>query len=144
MTKHIELLRILCSVWNVPTVDGIMKVATIEQEERRESMCTGCSAPCCKGLFQPILNKEEFLSRKFNTQYIDVPEWLQPQLPDDVQLAVVAGDEKGCFYHNHETNLCTAWPNTPKSCLSYDCRTDDREPIASFAKDREELVWQEQ
>lgn len=142
MTRTIELVRILCSVWNVPTQNGTLKVATIEQAPRRESMCAGCSAPCCKGLFQPILSKDEFLSRQFKMQYITPPEWLQPQLESGVKLAVIAGTEYGCVYHNHETNLCTLWPNLPKSCLSYDCRIDDREPIHAFATEREKL-WPE-
>ncbi len=99
-------------------------------------MCNGCSAPCCKGIFQPVINKEEFLSCKFQMEFIAVPDWLAPKLEDGVKLAVLAGDKSGCVYHNHKTNLCMLWPDCPKSCLSYDCRGDDRPEIETFSKNR--------
>lgn len=121
----------------------VIRVATIEQVDRRESMCAGCPAPCCKGIFQPVLNEEEFLSRKFAMDFIPSPDWLTERVEGADYLAVLKVEEKGCIYHDHETNLCTVWPECPKACLAYDCRMDDRPEIAEFAKERMK-TWQDQ
>lgn len=121
----------------------VIRVATIEQVDRRESMCAGCPAPCCKGIFQPVLNEEEFLSRKFSMDFIPSPDWLTERVEGADYLAVLKVTEKGCIYHDHETNLCTVWPECPKACLAYDCRMDDRPEIAEFAKERMK-TWQDQ
>ncbi len=127
-----------CKVWNVSLKDGrILKVATLEQGPKKESMCSGCSAPCCKGSLKPILTGEEFISRKYKFAYTDVPEWLHEQVPSAEFLATLDVDsEKGCPYHDWNSNTCSIWPNCPASCLSYDCRDEDREEFVEFVKRR--------
>ena len=120
----------------------VIRVATIEQHDKRKSMCAGCSAPCCKGILQPVLNEEEFISRKFQMDFIPSPLWLREKVEGADYLAVLKVTEKGCVYHDRKTNLCTLWPDCPKACLAYDCRMDDRPEIIDFAKEREE-IWQE-
>lgn len=121
----------------------VIRVATIEQHDRRESMCAGCSAPCCKGILQPVMTREEFDSRKFQMDFIPSPDWLKERVEGADYLAVLKVRETGCVYHDHETNLCTVWPDCPKACLAYDCRMDDRPEIAEFAKERMK-TWQDQ
>ena len=120
-----------------------LRVATIEQVDRRESMCAGCPAPCCKGMFQPVLTSEEFDSKKYQMDFIPSPDWLKEQVEGADFLAVLKVEEGGCVYHDHETNLCTIWPDCPKACLAYDCRLDDRPEIAEFAEERIK-IWQDQ
>lgn len=128
--------RRLVRVWNVTLVNGEkVRAATIEQGHRKESMCKGCSAPCCKGMFDPILNQEEFLSRKFKFKYVPTPPWLKRRVLRAQYLVTLAITEKGCPYHDPVTNLCLVWPDPPKSCLSYDCRSDAR--MKKFVKRRE-------
>ena len=127
-------------VWNVALkTGGAIKVATIEQAGRVRTMCDGCSAPCCKGMLHPILNEEEFTSRKFPFQYAPVPAWLLEKIgPIADCIAVVHVNESGCVFHDHKTNLCRIWPHCPESCKAYDCRQDTREPIATFAQARQD------
>lgn len=113
-------------VWNVNTDKGWVKVATVEQGERQKALCEGCSAPCCKGIFRPILTEDEFLTKKFKITLIPAPDWLVGKVPDGTQLACIALNGKGCPYHDWNTNKCVVWPDCPKSCLSYDCREDPR------------------
>lgn len=128
----------LVRVWNVELKNGEkMRVATIEQTLRQKSMCEGCSAPCCKGVFRPVLNEEEFLSKKFKMMYAKAPDWLIKRVPRATHLATLAIDDRSCPYHNKSTNKCELWPDLPKSCLSYDCRGDDRPEIKEFCKKRE-------
>lgn len=134
----------LVKVWNVTLKSSgkTIRVATIEQLSRQETMCAGCSAPCCKGLLQPVMNSEEFHSRKFQMKFIPSPPWLKKLVERADYLAVLKVTKDGCIYHDNETNLCTIWPNCPASCLRYDCRQDDRPEISIFAKEREK-TWQE-
>jgi len=133
----------LVRVWNVNTNGRTIRAATIEQGPKQESMCEGCPAPCCKGIFQPILNQEEFLSKKFKTIFIPVPDWLKERVPRADYLIVLATGNRGCCpYHDLTTNKCTIWPNCPKSCLAYDCRGDTRPEIKEFVKQREK-EWQQ-
>jgi Fe-S-cluster containining protein len=124
--------------WNVEQTDGKkVRVATIEQGLRKPSMCEGCSAPCCRGLFRPILDEEEFLSKKFPTMFIDVPKWLKEKAPRAEKIAVLAFTEnKHCNYFNPVSARCTVWPECPKGCLAYDCREDTRPEIRKFARER--------
>jgi len=128
----------LVQVWNVTLNNGKkVRAATIEQNPRKSSMCDGCSAPCCKGMFRPILNQDEFLSKKFPTTFISVPKWLKKKVSRAQYLACLAFTKNpGCQYLDLETNKCTIWPNCPKGCLSYDCREDTRPKIREFAKKR--------
>lgn len=130
----------LVKVWNVNLVNGKkIKAATIEQGPRQPSMCKGCSSPCCKGMFSPVLTEEEFLSRKFDSRFTLVPDWLKEKVPNATHIVTLNVTEKGCPYHKN--NICTIFPNCPKSCLSYDCRGDKR--LKKFAEAREK-TWQEQ
>ena len=127
-------------VWNVALkTGGIIKVATIEQTGRVKTMCDGCSAPCCKGVLHPILNEEEFTSKKFPFQYAPVPDWLREKIgPGADCIAVVHVNEIGCVFHDAKTNLCRIWPHCPESCNVYDGRQDTQEPMATFAQARQE------
>jgi len=143
MSKSRET-RQLVQVWNVNTTDkGMVKVATIEQGERKPSMCDGCSAPCCQGFLRPILTSEEFLSKKFATTLLPPEPWMRKQVPRAEYLAALAFKNGKCSYFNAETHRCTIWPDCPKGCLSYDCREDTREGIRKFAEKREK-EWQAQ
>lgn len=126
-------------VWNVDLKNGEkVRVATIEQGPRKPGMCEGCSAPCCRGLFRPILTQEEFLSRKFPTMFIEVPEWLKEKVPRAERVAVLAFTENSyCNYFDPASARCKVWPNCPQGCLAYDCREDTREGIREFARKRE-------
>jgi len=132
--KDLRLVR----VWRVRLKTGhTVKVATIEQGARRPSMCDGCYAPCCRGALLPILTSEEFLSRRFKFTYIPLPKWLRDKGCNADFLATLAVGESGCPYFDPKTNLCTIWPNCPRSCLAYDCRLDERPEIRRFARRRE-------
>lgn len=141
----------LVRVWNVTSTDGKkVSVATIEQGPRKPSMCDGCSAPCCKGMFRPILNSEEFLTRKFPATFIPVPKWLKKRVSRAQYLACLAFSgpnlafsSPSCQYLDLVTNRCTIWPNCPKACLSYDCREDVRPEIQEFVRERMK-EWQGQ
>lgn len=125
----------LVRVWNVDLVNGSkIKAATIEQGPREESMCEGCSAPCCKGMFLPVLTQDEFLNKKFKSKFTIVPDWLRERVPNATHLVTLNITEKGCPYHKND--LCSVWDDPPKSCLSYDCRGDDRYFIKAFAEER--------
>lgn len=128
----------LVRVWNVSLNGGkTIKVATIEHGERKPSICKGCSAPCCQGMFRPILTQDEFLNRKFPISYTKPEPWLKKQVPNAQFLATLAVTDKGCPYFEKKTHKCKIFPNCPKGCLSYDCREDTRPKIAKFAKIRE-------
>lgn len=134
----------LVRVWNVTLTNGKkIRAATIEQGPRKSSMCEGCSAPCCKGMFDPILNQEEFLSRKFKFKYVPAPPWLKERVPRADYLVTLAVTENGCPYQHPVTNRCLLWPNPPKACLSYDCRNDTRSEIRKFVK-RRKKEWVQQ
>lgn len=128
-------------VWNVNLKNGDrIKVATVEQGPRRESMCDGCPAPCCQGMLIPILTEDEFLNRKFPISYTKPEAWFQKQVPSAQFLATLAVTNRGCPYFDRVSHQCGIWPNCPKSCLTYDCREDTRE-IAKFRRMR---IWQAQ
>uniref|UniRef100_A0A7C4M5Z5 YkgJ family cysteine cluster protein n=1 Tax=candidate division CPR3 bacterium TaxID=2268181 RepID=A0A7C4M5Z5_UNCC3 len=133
--KDVKLVR----VWRVNLKDGQeVRVATIEQGPRKPSMCEGCPAPCCQGIFRPVLTAEEFFSKKFPTKFIDAPDWLKKQVPRAEKLAVLAFTENSyCNYFDPQTQKCKIFPNCPKACLAYDCREDPRPEIKKFAKMRE-------
>lgn len=129
----------LVRVWNVnPIGGGEVRVATIEQGPRKPSLCEGCSAPCCRGMFRPILDKEEFLSKRFPAMFVPTPQWLKKRVPRAEKVAVLAFTENSyCNYFDPASARCRIWPNCPKGCLSYDCREDTRREILSFARKRE-------
>lgn len=132
-TKHVK-------IWNV-TVGGLpVKVATVEQGGRKESMCDGCSAPCCRGDFRPVLNEKEFFLRKFPTKFLPAPEWLTDRVKDVDFIATLAMGSGPCPYLDTDSNLCTVWPDCPEGCLSYDCREDTRDEIRDFANERKK-IW---
>ena len=127
----------LVRVWNVNTNDrGRVKIATIEQGERKPSMCEGCSAPCCQGFLRPILTAEEFLEKKFPTTLVAPEEWLKKKVPRAQYMATLAFTNGKCPYFDTQTHKCTIWPNCPNGCLSYDCREDTRPRIREFARQR--------
>jgi len=127
----------LVKVWNVPLKSGkTIKVATVEQGERKPSMCEGCEAPCCQGAFRPILTAEEFLSRKFKFTYTPPEAWFKLKAPEVQFLATLRVDKDGCPYFNKVDRKCELWPNPPKACLAYDCREDPRPAIRKFARRR--------
>lgn len=132
----------LVRVWNVNLADGRkVRAATIEQGPRQPSMCDGCPAPCCRGIFQPILTSAEFLERKFRHTFIPAPDWLKERVPRAQYLVTLRVDEKQCEYFDLATGMCSIYPNCPKSCMAYDCREDPR--LEKFAKEREK-EWQAQ
>lgn len=130
--------RQLVQVWNVNLAKGgKARVATIEQGDRKPSMCDGCPAPCCQGMFRPILNSEELLNKKFPTIFIDVPDWLRGKVPRAEKVAVLAfTNGSDCNYFDPASCQCSIWPDCPKGCLAYDCREDTRQEIKDFAKKR--------
>lgn len=132
-------------VWNVTRKNGTkIRVATIEQGARKEGMCEGCSAPCCRGSFRPILNQEEFLTKKFPSTFTPPEDWLKEKVPRAEYLVTLAvSAEKGCPYFDSSTRRCSIWPACPKACLAYDCRGDPRPEIREFAK-RREREWLQQ
>ena len=134
-----EVDKRLVRVWDVNLTDGKkVKVVTIEQGPRKPSPCDGCPAPCCQGMFRPILNSEELMTRKFPTMFIDVPDWLKEKVPRAEKVAVLAFTEHSyCNYFDPATHQCTIWPDSPKGCLAYDCREDTRAEIREFVKKRE-------
>lgn len=130
----------LVRVWNVNLTSGKkVKVATIEQGPRKPSLCEGCLAPCCQGMFRPILTSEEFLSKKFPTKFVEVPGWLKEKVPQTNYVAVLAFTRSSCCnYFDPISSKCSIFPNCPKACLSYDCREDTRPEIKEFVKKREQ------
>lgn len=131
-------------IWAVSLVSGEnIKVVTLEQPARHENKhCDGCTAPCCK-LYLPVLTGEEFINRKFNFKYSNVPDWMKDQVNGAQYLATINENQMGCIYHDWETNKCKAWPNLPKSCWSYDCRRDDRPEMINFVNNQRKSVWRE-
>ena len=128
----------LVRVWNVnPISGGTVKVATIEQGERKPSMCEGCSAPCCQGFLRPILTSEEFLSKRFPATLTQPEDWLKKKVPRTEYVAALAFKNGACPYFDATSCKCTIFPNCPKACLAYDCREDTREGIRQFAEKRE-------
>ena len=131
-------------VWNVDTTDrGMVRIATIEQGERKPSMCEGCSAPCCQGFLRPILTSDEFLSKKFAITLVQPEDWLKKKVPRAQYMAALAFKNGKCPYFDAISCKCAVFPNCPKACLAYDCREDTREGIREFAKKRMK-EWQEQ
>lgn len=129
--------RKLIQVWNVEVSGHPVRVATAQHGPRKQSMCDGCSAPCCKGKLRPVLTAEEFKERKFPTLFLVPPEWMQIKVPRAQAIATLGNfTDKGCGYFDHDTGLCTIWPNCPQGCLSYDCNEDTRPEILAFAKRR--------
>lgn len=129
--------KIQVRTWNVPNEDGILKVATIEQGPQKPSMCDGCPAPCsCRGPLRPVLNAEEFLTKKFPFTYDPLPGWLQAQGIKAKYLAVLDIKDDKCQFFDEENRRCKLWPDLPASCKNYDCREDTRPEIASFARRR--------
>lgn len=128
-------------VWSVHVKGQPVRVATIEQGKRKQSMCHGCSAPCCKGILRPVLTETEFKQRKFPTLFLDPPDWLKEKAPRAQAIATLGmADDGPCTYFDEATNKCTAWPNCPSGCLAYDCREDDRDEIREFAQRRAEEI----
>jgi len=115
---------------------GIVKVATIEQGERKESMCEGCSAPCCQRFLRPILTLDEFLSMKFPFVLLPPEDWLREQAPQIQYVAVLEFKDGCCRYFNHISRKCTIYPDCPKACLAYDCREDPRPRVKEFVRER--------
>lgn len=126
-SKHVK-------VWKLNKGDVNLMVATIDQEQGRvESSCEGCPAPCCQGMFKPILNAEEFSSNKFPTHLMDCPEYLKKEGVEVDKVAVLAIDNGSpCSYFKE--SKCSIFPNCPSACLTYDCRTDSR--LEEFVKIR--------
>jgi len=131
-----EYIRV--KIWNMRVEKSVvLRVATVEPGPRRPSMCDGCSAPCCQGIFKPILSAEEFLSKKFKFALYPLPPSLKRQkIPADFVVGLMMEKDGRCPYFDKESHRCTIWPNCPKSCLAYDCREDFRPQIASFAQKR--------
>lgn len=125
------------TIWNVKIGKNTnLKVLTIEQGKRQPSLCEGCPAPCCQGLFRPVLTAKEFMSKKFKVAFAPLPPSLKKQkVPADFVVTLAMG-EHGCFYFDWETRRCGLWPNPPQACLAYDCRQDTRSEIFSFAQKR--------
>lgn len=130
--------ELLLKIWNLKMKDGrTIKAATIEQPPRKRSICYGCSAPCCQGIFRPVLNAEEFESRKFPIAFNQVPLHIKVQAPKVEYLITLNVDEKkGCPYFNWKTKKCNVWDNCPAACKAYDCRDDNRPEIKRFVKQR--------
>ena len=104
-------------VWNT-------KVTTVEQPGKNGHVsCEGCEAPCCKGMFLPLLTAEECFSGRYPLKFIDIPE-LKKDVPNAGNVACLAMSETGCFFH--KGNRCTIWGKHPRSCQVYDCRNDER------------------
>ena len=125
-------------VWNVSLINGQqIKVATVEQGERKKSLCDGCYALCCRRAVIPILNQDEFLNRKFPVIYLRPEKWFEEQVPRAQYMAALESQKDGmCSYFDPVSLRCTIWPNCPKSCLAYDCREDTREDMKQFAEKR--------
>ena len=128
----------LVRVWNIDLVDGRkVKVATIEQPPRKPGMCEGCSAPCCQGILRPVLNSEEFTTKRFPHRFTPLPIYLAVQgVQADYLATLDVPFGEPCRYFDKEKRLCILWPNPPTSCLTYDCRDDDRPEIKGFVKQR--------
>jgi len=125
----------LVKIWKVNTTKGIVKVVTIEQGPRKPSLCEGCSAPCCKGMFRPILTEEEFLTKKFPTTFLKIPNWLKEKVPNAEYIACLAFTKNPyCQYFDPINCKCKIFPNCPKACLAYDCREDPRPEMKEFVK----------
>ena len=127
----------LVQVWNADSTDkGKVRVVTIEQGERKPSMCEGCSVPCCQGFLRPILTSEEFLNKKFPITLIPPERWLKKKVPRAQYMAALAFKNGKCSYFDTISCKCTIFPDCPKACLAYDCRDDTREGIRQFAEKR--------
>ena len=132
-------------VHELPSPAEPLNVVTIENPERRRSMCRGCPAICCQSALAPSVSQEEYLTRRFKITYIPLPAWMvreNPEMQPTYKMAVIAGTENGCYYFNRETGQCRLWPNLPDACFAYDCREDDREPVATFARERAK-TWEQ-
>ena len=136
----------LVQVWNVNLKSGHkLRVATIEQGVRKPSLCVGCQALCCRSKIRPVLTAEEFLSKKFPTEYIEPDLWLKRQVPRAQWIAVLKFNENGeCPFFDSNELKCRLWPNPPKSCLAYDCREDPREEMKGLAEKRLKELCREQ
>ncbi len=125
-SKHVKETMTV-RVWNVPQKNGsICRVATIEQKGRSDAKCEGCDAPCCRGFLHPVLTEEEFLGKKFEADFSEVPEWIKSQVPRAEYVATLKMGNDGCNYYDWDTHKCKIYPNCPSACLSYSCREDDR------------------
>lgn len=135
MIKELDIKHV--KVWILKKGKLSLKVATIDQNRGRvESICDGCSAPCCQGMLKPILNAEEFSSNKFPTHFVDCPEYLKNDGIEVDKVAVLAiNNGSPCSYFDSKESRCTIFPNCPSACLSYDCREDRR--LEEFVKIRE-------
>jgi len=119
---------------------GIVKVATIEQGGRKESMCEGCSASCCQDFLRPILTLDEFLSKKFPFELLPPPDWLKEPAPQIQCVAVLKFEDGACRYFDRTSHKCTIYPDCPKACLAYDCREDPRARVKEFVRERMETL----
>jgi Fe-S-cluster containining protein len=125
----------LIRVWIVDTKDkGRVRVATIEQGERKPAPCEGCPAPCCRSFLRPILTSEEFLSKKFPITLVPPEPWLKEKVPNVDYVACLAFKNGKCPYFDEETNKCKLWPNPPKACLAYSCLEDTRPEVKEFVE----------
>lgn len=135
-------------VWKLTMDDGrVVRAATIEHGERRPNPnCDGCAAPCCKGL-TPVLTSDEFVFKKFKFVLRVAPQYITKFAPDGAGghlMITVPEVDSLCYYLDPETFRCRAWPNTPKACLAYDCRGDDRPEVSSYVKERRaQGTWRE-
>jgi len=125
-------------IWNVTMKNGqqIKAGTLIEQPRKASPLCEGCHSKCCQGVVAPMLTEEEFLSRKLPFEYITTPEWLKEKAPRMDYLVVIAVSNGGCPYFNKEKRNCNLWPNPPKACLMYDCRTDPRPEMKNLMEER--------
>jgi len=126
----------LVRVWNV-NVDGKqVRVATIEQGERKPAPCEGCSAPCCRSFLRPILTSEEFLSKKFPVTLTPPEPWLKKKVPRAQYVVALAFKDGKCPYFDPVSSKCRLWPNPPKACLAYSCLEDTRPEVRQFVRRR--------
>lgn len=114
-------------VWNI-------KVTTVEQPgEDSDVNCGNCEAPCCKGIFVPLLTEKEFFSGKYPIKVIDVPEF-KDKLPSAENIIGLAVLKNGCIFL--KDNKCSIYEDRPKACRIYDCRKDNRKEIKEFVEER--------
>lgn len=113
-------------VWQLTSGGRPMRVATIEQRGRKTAPCHNCAAPCCRGSLLPVINEAELRANRFPIQFVPAPEWLTDQVPRAERIAVLRMGKEGCDYFDRGHNFCSIYPLCPESCLSYDCREDER------------------
>ena len=130
-TRAVKLKKgqFLGSIWGVEHEGRTVKALTLESGPKSEVPCDGCWAPCCR-FPNPMLNAEEFLTKKFPFQLMPNEGELKEKFPEAEFIITLKKNGNGpCIYFDEKNRKCKIYPECPKSCLTYDCREEKRSYI---------------